>query len=113
MVAGDSPSFASDRQNFASGTPTAMSQAATSPTPPAKAGPCTRAMVGLRMRSSVLSIVRERLRVGQVLLVAVAGHALHPVEVRPCAECRPVAREHHGAHAFVGVELAQGTWSAR
>ena len=39
MVAGDRPSLASDRQNFASGVPSAMSQAATSPVPPAKAGP--------------------------------------------------------------------------
>ncbi len=56
MVAGESPSLASERQNFASGTPMAMSQAATSPTPPAKAAPCTRATVGFAMRSSVLSI---------------------------------------------------------
>src|SRR6266852_4282542 len=53
---GESPSFASEQQNFASGVPSAKSQAATSPVPPANAGPCTRAMVGFDMASSDASI---------------------------------------------------------
>ena len=61
IVAGDRPSFASDRQNFASGVPTAMSQAATRPVPPANTGPCTRAMVGFGRRSSVASICASAL----------------------------------------------------
>src|SRR5919108_129594 len=56
MVAGERPSFASEKQNFASGVPTAMSHAATSPVPPANAGPCTRAIVGLSRRSSAASM---------------------------------------------------------
>ena len=56
MVAGDRPSLDSVSANSASTVPTAMSQAATRPTPPAKAGPCTRAMVGLDIRSSVFSM---------------------------------------------------------
>src|SRR5581483_1682587 len=98
MVAGERPSFASEKQNFASGVPIAMSQAATSPVPPAKAGPCTRAMVGLSSRSSD----------AQVLVIAVAGHALHPVEIGTRAERRAVAGEQHDSHARIGVELGKG-----
>ena len=47
IIAGIRPMRTSVRQNFASNEATAMSQAATSPMPPAKAGPCTRATVGL------------------------------------------------------------------
>src|ERR1041384_1646195 len=100
MVAGERPSFASEKQNFASGVPIAMSQAATSPVPPAKAGPCTRAMVGLSSRA------RDGRGGGpasaaQVLVVAVAGHALHPVEIGPRAERRAVAGEQHDSHARI------------
>src|SRR4051812_40471320 len=60
IVAGERPSFASEKQNFASGVPTAMSHAATRAVPPANAGPCTRAMVGLGMRSSAESMSEIR-----------------------------------------------------
>ena len=57
MVAGMRPSFTSDRQNSASYAATAMSHAATRPTPPAKAAPCTRAMVGFFSVYKVCSMV--------------------------------------------------------
>ena len=45
--------------------------------------------------------VGKRLRVGKVLLVAVARHALHPVQVRPGAERRPVARKDENPDVLV------------
>src|SRR5258706_1860602 len=48
MTAGMRPSFTSESAKAASYVATAMSQHATSPTPPPSAAPCTRAMVGLR-----------------------------------------------------------------
>ena len=47
MVAGIRPSLVSVRQNSAVSDATAMSQAATRPTPPANAAPWTRAITGL------------------------------------------------------------------
>ncbi len=61
MVAGESPSLTSVRQNSAACEPMAMSQAATRPTPPAYAGPCTRATVGFDIRSRVFSIAASAL----------------------------------------------------
>ena len=96
MVAGDRPSFASDRQNFASGVPTAMSQAATRPVPPANAGPCTRAIGRLGHAVERGEHVRRApCASARFSLVAVARHALHPVEVGAGAERRAVAREDH------------------
>src|SRR6478672_5711697 len=48
ITAGMRPSFASESAKVACCEATAMSQHATRPTPPPYAGPCTRAMVGLR-----------------------------------------------------------------
>ena len=61
ITAGSRPSLLSVRPNFASGTPMAMSQQATRPTPPPKAAPCTRAIVGLGSSSRV-RIRRARAR---------------------------------------------------
>ena len=56
MVAGMSPSFASDSEKMASCAATAMSQQATNPTPPPNAAPRTQATVGLLRPFSVRSI---------------------------------------------------------
>ena len=51
------PSFTSEVANTSIRLATAMSQADTSPIPPAIAGPCTRASVGLERNASVRSIL--------------------------------------------------------
>src|SRR5687767_2497577 len=101
MVAGERPSFASEKQNFACDVPMAMSHAATSPVPPANAGPCTRAMVGCGRRSSAASI-------GKVLVMAVLRHALHPVQVGAGAERRPVAGQDYNAHRRIVLDFKEG-----
>src|SRR6185295_10953372 len=46
----------------------------------------------------------ERLRVGEVLVIAVPGHALHPVEVGTGAERWAVAGKHDCANCLVHGE---------
>ena len=91
----------------------AMSQHATRPTPPPKASPWTRAIVGLPRSASVAQHRRQRAGVGEVLGAAVARHPPHPVEVGAGAEAAPVAEQHDRADAVVGVERAQHARSAR
>src|SRR5467141_2597924 len=49
--------------------------------------------------------VGKRARIGEVLLVAVARHALHPVEIGAGAERRAVACQDHHADRFVFPEF--------
>ena len=52
--------------------------------------------------------VSERARIAQVLFVAVARHALHPVEIRAGTERRAVAGQHDYTDIRIGVELGTG-----
>ena len=82
-----------------------MSQAATSPMPPPSAAPWTRAMVGLGISASVRSISARARASSQVLVDAVVGGALHPVEVGAGAEALAAPGEHDDAHlVVVGIE---------
>ena len=60
MMAGIRPSRTSLRQKPAISAATARSHAATSPTPPAQASPCTRATVGLGQAWIARSIAASR-----------------------------------------------------
>src|SRR6267378_2623510 len=51
--------------------------------------------------------VGKRARIGEVLLVAAARHALHPVEVGAGAEHRAIAGQHDDAGRFVSLELGK------
>jgi hypothetical protein len=46
--------------------------------------------------------------VGQVLVVRVAGHFLHPVQVRAGAEGRAVRGQHDRAHQLVAAQFIEG-----
>ncbi len=62
---------------------------------------------GLGKAVQRLEHVRERLGVGVVPLERVARHALHPVQVRACAEGGAGPHEHDRAHRVVGIELSE------
>ena len=101
MVAGERPSLASDRQNFASrradrdvarGDQTGASGEYRAVH--ARDGRLGKAVERRQHQ-------RERLGVGEVLIVAVLRHALHPVEVGAGAERRAVAGEDDDAHLVI------------
>jgi hypothetical protein len=50
----------------------------------------------------------ERLGIGEVLLVAVSRHALHPIEVGAGAERRAMSGEHHDADGWIVLNIEEG-----
>ena len=75
-------------------------------------GPCRRpiavalhpATTGFAAAWIARSIRRPGRRVGEVLVAAVAGHVLHPVQVGAGAEGRAAGRQHHRAQPCIPVQ---------
>ena len=107
MVAGISPSFASDRQKCAESALMAMSLDGYK-----THAACVRVALDLRDHGFVAGVDRvehggEAEGVGAILCVRVGGHAFHPVEVGACAECGAVCGEDDDADGVVVGERAE------
>ena len=102
IVAGMSPSFASDSANVASlrGDRDVAARDEADAAAERRAVDARDRRLRHACRACAASS-RERLRVGQILGVAVARHLLHPVEIGAGAEARARAQQHDGAHVVV------------
>src|SRR6478609_2950629 len=102
MTAGMIPSFTSEKAKTASGAAIAMSAAATSPAPPPRAWPCTRATTGAGQPSIASSIARnafasatlssyERSTDERIQSTSAPEEKLGPSPARTTARARPTA----------------------
>ena len=100
MTAGMIPSFTSEKAKTASGAAIAMSAAATSPAPPPRAWPCTRATTGAGQPSIASSIARsafasatfssyERSTEERIQSTSAPAEKLGPSPPRTTARARP------------------------
>ena len=101
------PSFASDSENVASCAAIAMSQAATRPTPPPNAAPCTRATVGFPIPASVASIVASAVASATFSAWPYAAIFFIQFKIGAGAKVPALAQQDDGAHRVIGVERGQ------
>jgi hypothetical protein len=85
-----------------------MSAAATRPTPPPIAAPCTSATTGFGQAVDRPQHARHLFRVGLVLLARIAPGFSHPGDVRPGAERRAVSRKDDDARLRLLAERDEG-----
>ena len=86
-----------------------MSQQQTRPTPPPKAAPLTRAMVGFGSALSVAISSASLSASSQILGLAKAGHGAHPLDVGAAQKGATGAGQDHHPHVVARGSIDQAS----